>query len=220
MKIAPSMLACDFCNLSGEMARLNDSGADLIHLDIMDGNFVKNISFGPDIVKSLRPLTKLPFDVHLMINNPIEYIDRFALAGADIISFHVEALSDIGETIKKIKSRNIKAGLVIKPNTKINEIFKYINDIDMVLIMTVEPGFGGQAFMGDMMPKITQIKEFAKSNNKDILVEVDGGINLKTIKTAAKFGADIAVAGTSVFKSSNLRLAIDELKIAANEQSI
>ena len=178
----------------------------------MDGHFVNNISFGPDIVKSLRPLTNLPFDVHLMITNPIDYIDRFADAGADSITFHIEANGDAIETINKIKSRNINVGLSIKPNTKVNEILKYINDIDMVLIMTVEPGFGGQSFMNDMMPKVAKIKEFAKQINKDILVEVDGGINSTTIKTANNFGADIAVAGTNIFKAEDYSKAINELK--------
>ena len=212
MKIAPSILACDFCNMGEEIKKISNAGADIIHLDIMDGHFVNNISFGPDIVKSLRPLTNLPFDVHLMITNPIDYIDRFADAGADSITFHIEANGDVIETINKIKSRNINVGLSIKPNTKVNEILKYINDIDMVLIMTVEPGFGGQSFMDDMMPKVSKIKEFAKQINKDILVEVDGGINSTTIKIANKFGADSAVAGTNIFKAEDYSKAIDELK--------
>ena len=214
MKIAPSILACDFCNLKNEIQKISTAGADLIHLDIMDGHFVNNISFGPDIVKSLRPLTNLPFDVHLMISNPIDYIDRFVDAEADSITFHIDANGDTIETINKIKSHNKNVGLSLKPNTKINEILKYINDIDMVLIMTVEPGFGGQAFMDDMMPKIAKVRDFALEINKDILIEVDGGININTIKTASKFGADIAVAGTSIFNAPDYSQAINELKNA------
>ena len=215
MKIAPSMLACDFSNIKGEINSITQGGADLIHLDIMDGDFVPNISFGPDIVKSMRKYTDLPFDVHLMIQNPHRFINQFAKAGADIITFHVEAERNISDTIKKIKSFGIKPGLVIKPNTRAEAVFPYLDDIYMVLIMTVEPGFGGQSFMHDMMGKVPLIKNQAKKMKTDILIEADGGINLDTIKIASKSGVDICVAGTSVFKSTDTGKTIDNLKRAA-----
>lgn len=216
MKIAPSMLACDFSNIGNEIKKITKGGADLVHLDIMDGNFVPNISFGPAVIKSMRKYSSLPFDVHLMIQNPHRYIEDFASAGADIITFHIEAERNIKQTIEKIKSFGIKPGLVIKPNTRAEAVFPYIKDIYMVLVMTVEPGFGGQSFMENMMPKISSIKNYSKKINSDLLVEVDGGINLKTITIAANYGADICVAGTSVFNSADTGRAINELKAAAN----
>lgn len=215
MKIAPSMLACDFAHIGNEIQRISEGGADLVHLDVMDGDFVPNISFGPAVIKAMRKYTSLPFDVHLMIQNPIRYIEEFTKAGADIITFHIEAERNISQTIQKIKSLGAKPGLVIKPNTRAEAIFPYLKDIYMVLIMTVEPGFGGQSFMEDMMPKITAIRNQAREINPDLLIEVDGGINLKTIPVAAKYGVDICVAGTSVFKSANAGKAIEDLKKAS-----
>lgn len=217
MKIAPSMLACDFSNIGNEIKKITEGGADLVHLDVMDGNFVPNISFGSSVIKSMRKYSPLPFDVHLMIQNPNRYIEDFAKAGADIITFHVEAERNIQQTIDKIKSFGIKPGLVIKPNTRAEAVFPYIKDIYMVLVMTVEPGFGGQSFMEDMMPKISSIKNYSKKVNPDLLIEVDGGINLKTISVASNYGTDICVAGTSVFSSTDTGKSIRELKIAANQ---
>lgn len=215
MKIAPSMLACDFARIGNEIQRISGGGADLVHLDVMDGDFVPNISFGPAVIESMRKYTNLPFDVHLMIKNPNRYIEEFAKSGADIITFHVEAERNISETIQKIKDFGVKPGLVIKPNTRAEAVFPYLKDIYMVLIMTVEPGFGGQSFMEDMMPKITAIKNKAKEVNPNLLIEVDGGINLETITVAAKYGVDICVAGTSVFKSADTGKAIRDLKNAS-----
>ena len=208
MKIAPSLLACDFANMGNEAKRMEEAGAHFLHLDIMDGHFVPNITFGPAVIKAIRPYSSLPFDVHLMIEHPLDYIDAFANAGADIITFHVECMDDIGETIKKIKDAGKKPGLVIKPNTPASKVFDFLDDIYMVLVMTVEPGFGGQSFMYDMLPKVKLIKEEAKRQNTQILVEADGGINEKTAHDAAKAGIDIAVSGTGVFKAENPKDAI------------
>ena len=212
MKVAPSLLSCDFAKMGEELARIDKAGADLVHLDVMDGHFVPNITIGPCIVKSLRPLSKLPFDVHLMIEYPLDYIDSFADAGADIITFHVEAGSDIGETIKKIRSRGVMPGLVIKPATPASAVFPYLDSLYMVLVMTVEPGFGGQSFMEDMMPKIGEIREECERRGLDVLIEVDGGISEKTVGAAAKAGADICVSGTGVFKAKDAAAAIKFLQ--------
>ena len=212
MLIAPSFLSCDFSRLGEELVRMDKAKADLIHLDVMDGHFVPNITFGAPIIKWARPYTKLPFDVHLMISEPRRYIKDFADAGADIITFHVECDSDIEETINLIESFNIKPGLVIKPNTPASAVFPYIDRLYMVLVMTVEPGFGGQSFMADMLPKAAQIKEYAKSIGKEIIVEADGGINGDTIGQCAKAGIDICVSGTGVFKAEDAAKAIAELK--------
>lgn len=212
MLIAPSFLSCDFSKLGEELVRMDKAKADLIHLDVMDGHFVPNITFGAPIIKWARPYTKLPFDVHLMISEPHRYIKDFADAGADIITFHVECGSDINETISLIESCNIKPGLVIKPNTPASAVFPYIDRLYMVLVMTVEPGFGGQSFMADMLPKVAEIKEYAKSIGKEILVEADGGINSDTIGQCAKAGIDICVSGTGVFKAEDAAKAIAELK--------
>lgn len=212
MKIAPSMLSCDFSKMGEELIRIDKGGADLIHLDVMDGHFVPNITIGPAIVSALRPYSKLPFDVHLMIDYPIDYIEQFSKAGADIITFHVEAKSDITSTIEKIESFGVKPGLVIKPNTPAESVFPYLDKVYMILVMTVEPGFGGQSFMADMLPKVTAIKNKAREMGFDILIEVDGGINEKTIGQAAAAGVDISVSGTGVFKAESAEEAIRNLK--------
>ncbi len=213
MKIAPSILACDFANMGQEIKNITNAGADMIHIDIMDGNFVPNISFGPSITKSIRKYTNLPFDVHLMIREPHKYIRQFVDAGADMITFHVEAETNVSETIELIKGYGVKVGLSIKPKTKVDEIFNYLDKIYMVLIMSVEPGFGGQSFMTDMMDKVREVKKYAKNLNNNLLIEVDGGINEETIKYVKDAGTDICVAGTSIFSSNNYREAISKLRI-------
>ncbi len=208
IKISPSLLASDFANLENEIRRCEAAGVDMIHIDVMDGHFVPNITIGIPVLKSISKKTNLPLDVHLMISHPLQYIESFAEAGADIITFHIESESDTKETIKKIKECGCSASVSVKPNTPIDSVFPYLNSLDMVLIMTVEPGFGGQKFMSDMMPKITKLRNL--SDNIDI--EVDGGIDLNTIKTAATAGANIFVAGSAIFKSNDISSTVRELR--------
>lgn len=202
------MLASDFSNLENEIKKIQN--ADMVHMDVMDGNFVPNISFGADVIKSLRNKSSLPFDVHLMINNPLEYIDSFADAGADIITFHAESNSDIEKTIEKIKSKNKKVGISIKPKTPAEFLFPYLKHIDVVLIMTVEPGFGGQKFMPEQIKKSLILRNH--SPNEKFLIEADGGINFETINIVKKYPVDICVSGTCIFYSPNPCEAIEKLK--------
>ena len=212
MLIAPSLLSCDFSKFGAEISRMDKAGADYMHLDVMDGHFVPNITFGAPVMKYVRSFTDKPFDVHLMISEPLRYIDDFCDAGADIITFHIESDSDAIETIKKIKSRGVKAGLVVKPKTNIEEVFPYLDELDMVLVMTVEPGFGGQSFMADMLPKVRVLKAEIERRNLDVLIEADGGISEENISLCAEAGVDVAVAGTAVFKAENPAEAIANLK--------
>lgn len=212
LKISPSILASDYANLETELKKIETS--DLIHVDVMDGHFVPNISIGPPVVAAIKKVCDVPFDVHLMISKPADYVKAFADAGADIICFHAESDSDIGETIDKILSFGKKAAIAVKPNTDIDIVFPYLDRISMVLVMTVEPGFGGQSFMEETMPKIRKLREIGY--NLDI--EVDGGVNPETIKIASEAGANVFVAGSAVFKSENPAETIAQLK--RNAQSV
>ena len=214
MKVAPSLLSCNFAKMGEEVQKVDKAGADWIHLDVMDGHFVPNLTIGPAIVSAVRPYTKLPFDVHLMIDYPLDYIDSFADAGADIITFHIESKSDTAQTIEKIKSRGIKPGLVIKPKTPAEAVYEYLDKVYVILVMTVEPGFGGQSFMWDMLPKVTAIKEECAKRGLEVLVEVDGGISEKTAPAAASAGVDVCVSGTGVFKAEDTAAAISAIRNA------
>ncbi len=212
IKIAPSILSSDFSRLGDEIERMDKAQADYIHIDVMDGHFVPNISLGAPIVKSIRNRTDKVFDVHLMISDPKKYTPDFAKAGADLITFHLEADGDTDETIETIKSYGIKVGLSIKPATPAEAVFEYLDKVDMILVMTVEPGFGGQSFMADMMPKVRTIREEIVKRGLNVDIQVDGGISQKTIKQAADAGANIFVAGSAVFNAPDAKQEIAKLR--------
>lgn len=212
MIISPSILSADFANLQRDVERAEKGGAEYIHIDVMDGEFVPNLTIGAPVVKALRPHSKAVFDVHLMIIKPERYIDDFAGAGSDIITFHIEAAQDPDAVIDKIKSHGIKAAASVKPGTDAKALFPYLKKLDMVLVMTVEPGFGGQKFMADMMPKVELLKAEIKRQGLNTLIEIDGGVNAENIGLAAESGTDIAVAGSSVYGSADIAAAIKELK--------
>ena len=212
LKIAPSILSADFGNLEDEIKKVEKAGADLIHIDVMDGHFVPNITIGPLIVKAARKATKLPLDVHLMIENPDKYIASFAKAGADIITVHVEASRNIREDIGKIRENQVKPGLVVNPDTPVEKLFPYLDQVEMVLIMSVHPGFAGQKFMPEILPKVEKLSLELGVRGLEVDIEVDGGITPETAPQVIKAGANILVAGSAIFGAKNYRAVIEKLK--------
>ena|ERR1700722_14109738 len=212
--VAPSILAADFTNLANEVGKVEAAGADWIHCDIMDGHFVDNISFGPAIVKFVRRLTKLPLDVHLMIERPDHYVPRFVDAGANSITVHVESESkhEVAKTLQQIHDAKCRVGLTLNPATSFAEVEPFLEQIDMLLIMTVHPGFGGQPFRADQMEKVSRAAEWNKARERKIDIEVDGGITPETARTSVKNGANVLVAGTSVFHTADYAKAVRDLR--------
>ncbi|UOR12774.1 ribulose-phosphate 3-epimerase [Halobacillus amylolyticus] len=212
IKIAPSILAADFANLAAEIKDVEHGGADYIHVDVMDGHFVPNITIGPLIVEAIRPVTSLPLDVHLMIENPDAFIPEFAKAGSDIITVHQETCPHLHRTIQLIKSHGVKAGVVINPATPAETIKPVLQDVDLVLLMTVNPGFGGQSFIKSVVPKISQIAAWREELGAEFEIEIDGGVNKETAKICTEAGADVLVAGSAVFKHEDRAQAITTIR--------
>ncbi len=214
IQISPSILSADFSNLGEEIKRLEEGGADLIHVDVMDGHFVPNLTIGPPVIKSIKNFTKLPFDVHLMISPVHKYIEDYAKAGADIITFHPEATDNLQNTIELVKKLNKKVGVSLNPDTEINVLNENFSNIDLVLVMSVYPGFGGQKFIEDSIEKIKKLKKIKEENNYNYDIEVDGGINFSNSKDVLTAGANILVSGTTIFNENNgdIKKNIETLK--------
>jgi ribulose-phosphate 3-epimerase len=212
VKIAPSILSADFSKLGEEIKAVEMAGADYIHVDVMDGHFVPNITLGPLVVQAIRPITKLPLDVHLMIEKPELYIEAFVNAGADIITVHVEASTHLHRTIQMIKKKGVKAGVVLNPATPVDTIKHIIHDIDLVLLMTVNPGFGGQSFIQNVIPKIREVSELVHAHGLNVEIEVDGGVNAETAPLCIEAGANVLVAGSAIYGKKDLKDAISSIR--------
>lgn len=212
MKVSPSILTCDFAHAADEVRFVADSGADMVHLDVMDGVFVPNLSFGPPVIAALRPYTDLFFDVHLMMTHPRRLLPAFAKAGADLINIHLECADPITETLADIRALGKQAAITLKPATPAEEAFPYLDMVDMVLVMTVEPGFGGQSFMEDMMPKVTALRQEIDRRGLSVSIQVDGGIGAATAPIAAAAGADVAVMGSAVFNAPDPRELVSQVQ--------
>jgi len=204
IKLAPSILSADFANLGNDIKKVESAGAHYLHVDVMDGNFVPNISIGMPVIKSIGKITSMPLDVHLMIEKPQRYLEDFANVGADIINFHVEACDDIQNALNKIKSLNKKSALTVKPNTDINTVLKYVEQIDMVLVMSVEPGFGGQKIITETLKKVSDLASYIYKNNLNVEIEIDGGVNIDNVSTVIDVGANVIVVGSSIFGADDI----------------
>lgn len=213
--ISPSILASDFANLEREVCAIAKGGADLVHVDVMDGHFVPNITIGVPVVQSLKKISPIPLDVHLMISDPLTYVPAFVKAGSDFITFHIECECDVQNTIDTIRQNGAKVGVSLKPNTAAEAVFPFLDQIDMVLVMTVEPGFGGQSFMLDMLPKISAIRQRILEAGYNVDIQVDGGIDPTTAPLVAKAGANVLVAGSAVFRYENYAEPISTIRKAA-----
>lgn len=216
-KIAPSILSADFSRLGEEISRVEEAGADLIHIDVMDGHFVPNLTIGPPVIEAIRKITRLPLDVHLMINNPDQMIPDFIKAGADYLTVHAEALVHMHRTVQSIKEKGVRCGIALNPATSLSVIENIIGDIDLLLLMSVNPGFGGQTFIPFMLEKVRAAKMMINERGCDVELEIDGGIKIENIERISRAGVDIFVAGTAVFGNKDYKWAIDEMRRRAEE---